>query len=33
MGNLMHAVTEVWVDNEFDTQRRRGHRATTRVTA
>jgi hypothetical protein len=33
LSNEMHAVTEVWVDNEFDTQRRRGRRATTRVTA
>jgi hypothetical protein len=33
LSNQMHAVTDVWVDNEFDTQRRRGHRATLRVTA
>ncbi len=33
LANVMHTVTEVWVDNEFDTQRRRGHRATQRVTA
>lgn len=30
--NQMHAVTNFWVDNEFDTQRRRGRRATTRST-
>lgn len=28
----MHTVTSFWVDNEFDTQRRRGLRSTNRVT-
>jgi hypothetical protein len=29
----VHAITDLWVDNAFDTQRRRGERATSRVTA
>lgn len=33
LSNTMHEVTSFWVDNEFDTQRRRGHRATLRVTS
>jgi hypothetical protein len=28
----LHPVTDVWVDNEFDTMRKRGFRATSRVT-
>lgn len=31
--NELHPVTAGWVDNEFDTQRRRGHRATVRTAA
>jgi hypothetical protein len=27
----LHQVSDVWVDNEFDTMRKRGNRATTRV--
>lgn len=29
----LHPVTDLWVDNEFDTIRKRGERATSRVTA
>lgn len=31
--NALYDVTQAWIDNEFDTQRRRGHRATSRVFA
>jgi hypothetical protein len=31
--NALYGVTSAYVDNEFDTQRRRGHRATARVFA
>jgi hypothetical protein len=31
--NALYPVTSAWIDNEFDTQRRRGHRATARTFA